>query len=280
MLQFSGSYLNVGSSISKIQCQFEMYGEAFDWLSILWERGLHHDNPQVRCLIMQSFLDINWESYGNYIKSVPETFVLGPFMQGLNDPIHHKEFGIKGVYMSTVIGGAAQFLRYYVSFLAPRFPLKEHRIKAAYYYPLYTQNLHPISKETSRLGGYILQSQEQLEHCTRTSSETEKGIVFLCNLASTAKHQSFGRAGLMGLANCIASAASGIGIVNHFRTESFKGYFPVEYVSEMENQPDKKELLDIFRYVVESSKQHFNPSYRLQVACDMSPETSLEMQPE
>jgi len=47
----------------------------------------------VRCLIMQSFLDINWENYGKYIKAVPETFVLGSFMQGLNDPIHHKEFG-------------------------------------------------------------------------------------------------------------------------------------------------------------------------------------------
>jgi len=42
---------------------------------------------------MQSFLDINWENYGKYIKAVPETFVLGSFMQGLNDPIHHKEFG-------------------------------------------------------------------------------------------------------------------------------------------------------------------------------------------
>ncbi|KAL2962449.1 hypothetical protein AAZX31_17G143900 [Glycine max] len=212
LLQFSGSYLNVGSSISKVQNQFEMYGETFDWLSILWERGLHHDNPQVRCLIMQSFLDINWENYGNYIKSVPETFVLGPFMQGLNDPIHHKEFGVKGVYMSRVIEGAAQFLHYYVSFIAPR-----------------------------------------------------KCIAFLYNLASTAKHQSFGRAGLMGLAECIASAASGIGILNRVRTESFNGTFPVEFVSEMENQTDKKELLDIFRYVVESSKQHFNPSYRLQV---------------
>jgi hypothetical protein len=38
----------------------------------------------------------------------------------------------------------------------------------------------------------------------------------------------------------------------------------VELVTGMENQTDKKELLDIFRYVVESSKQHFNPSYRLQ----------------
>ncbi|KAL9326764.1 hypothetical protein ACSQ67_007409 [Phaseolus vulgaris] len=212
LLQFSGSYLNVGSSISKIQYQFETYGETFDWLSILWERGLHHDNPQVRCLIMQSFLDMNWENYGKDIKQVPETFVLGPFMQGLNDPIHHKEFGVKGVYTSKVIEGAAQFVRHYVRSLAPR-----------------------------------------------------KCIAFLYNLASTAKHQSFGRAGLMGLADCIASVASGIGIVHHVRTELFKGTFSVEFVSEMENQYDKKELLDIFRYVVESSKQHFNPSYRLQV---------------
>ncbi|CAJ2663943.1 unnamed protein product [Trifolium pratense] len=210
MLQFSESHLNVATNISKVhQDQFETYGDPFDWLSILWERGLHHDNPQVRCLIMQSFLDIKLENHGNYIKSVPATFVLGPFMQGLNDPIHHKEFGVKGVYTSTVIKGAAQFLRQYVSFLAPR-----------------------------------------------------KHFAFLCNLASTAKHQSFGRAGLMGLAECIASASTGIGILIHARTESS---FPVQLVNGMENQTDKKELLDIFRYVVESSKQHFNPSYRLQV---------------
>lgn len=43
---------------------------------------------------MQSFLDINLEDHVNYVKSVPETFVLGPFLQGLNDPIHHKEFGM------------------------------------------------------------------------------------------------------------------------------------------------------------------------------------------
>jgi tRNA guanosine-2'-O-methyltransferase len=48
----------------------------------------------VRCLIMQSFLGIEWKHYGNCAKSVPETFVLGPFMQGLNDPVHHKDFGL------------------------------------------------------------------------------------------------------------------------------------------------------------------------------------------
>ncbi|CAI8609508.1 unnamed protein product [Vicia faba] len=213
MLQFSESYLNVATNISKFhQDQFEVCGQPFDWLSILWERGLQHDNPQVRCLIMQSFLDINLGDHVNYVKSVPETFVLGPFMQGLNDPIHHKEFGVKGVYTSTVIKGAAQFFQKYVSFLAPR-----------------------------------------------------KLFAFLCNLASTSKHQSFGRAGLMGLAECIASASAGIGIVIHARTESFTGNLPVEFVTGMESQTGKKELLDIFRYVIESSKQHFNPSYRLQV---------------
>lgn len=91
-----------------------------------------------------------------------------------------------------------------------------------------------------------------------------KRFAFLCNLASTAKHQPFGRAGLMGLAECIASAASGIGILIHARTESYKGTSLVDYVSGFENEADKKELLDIFRYVVGRSKQHFNPSYRLQ----------------
>ncbi|CAL5197917.1 unnamed protein product [Lathyrus oleraceus] len=213
MLQFSESYLNVATNISKFhQDQFEVCGEPFDWLSILWERGLQHDNPQVRCLIMQSFLDINLENHVNYVKSVPETFVLGPFMQGLNDPMHHKEFGVKGVYTSTVIKGAAQFFRQYVNFLSPR-----------------------------------------------------KLFAFLYNLASTTKHQSFGRAGLMGLAECIASASAGIGILIHARTESFTENLPVEFFPGMESQTGKKELLDIFRYVIESSKQHFNPSYRLQV---------------
>lgn len=91
-----------------------------------------------------------------------------------------------------------------------------------------------------------------------------KLFAFLCNLASTTKHQSFGRAGLMGLAECIASASAGIGILIHARTESFTGNLPVEFFPGMESQTGKKELLDIFRYVIESSKQHFNPSYRLQ----------------
>ncbi|KAE9607417.1 putative tRNA (guanosine(18)-2'-O)-methyltransferase [Lupinus albus] len=222
LLQFSGSC--VRSNSSKVhENQVEIYGETFIWLSILWERGLHHDNPQVRCLIMQSFLDINWDNYGNYINSVPETFVLGPFLQGLNDPIHHKEFGVKGVYMSKVIEGAARFLHHYVNFLDPR-----------------------------------------------------KHIAFLCNLASTAKHQSFGRAGLMGLAKCIASAANGIGRLILARTKSCKGTFPVEFVSGVANPMDKKELLDVFRYVVESSKQHFNPSYRLQV-CDKILEAAISV---
>lgn len=47
----------------------------------------------VRCLIMQSFLNINWETHGSYAKQIPEKFILGPLIQGLNDVAHHKDFG-------------------------------------------------------------------------------------------------------------------------------------------------------------------------------------------
>ncbi|KAI4327194.1 hypothetical protein L6164_019684 [Bauhinia variegata] len=214
LLQFSALYLNVESSVSEVHQSIEIFGEVFNWLSILWERGLRHDNPQVRCLIMQYFLDINWENYGNFISSVPETFILGPFMQGLNDPIQHKEFGVKGFYVSRTIEGAARFLHQY-------------------------------------------------SHCL----SQRKCIAFLCNLASTAKSESFGRAGLTGLAACIASAATGIRTQIHAGMESCKGTLPLEFSSGLPNQNDKTKLLDDFRYVIESSKQHFNPTYRLQV-CD------------
>ena len=43
---------------------------------------------------MQSILGIKWKDYGNFANSVPETFILGSFLQALNDPVHHKEFGL------------------------------------------------------------------------------------------------------------------------------------------------------------------------------------------
>lgn len=48
----------------------------------------------VRCLIMKSFLEIEWKNQGNCKALFPEEFLLGAFMQGLNDPVHHKDFGL------------------------------------------------------------------------------------------------------------------------------------------------------------------------------------------
>ena len=47
----------------------------------------------VRCLIMNSFLCMDWKSQRRYARYVPKCFILGPFILGLNDPIHHKDFG-------------------------------------------------------------------------------------------------------------------------------------------------------------------------------------------
>ncbi|KAL4602312.1 hypothetical protein ACB092_10G044100 [Castanea dentata] len=212
LLQFSISHVNFASLVNGgvHQNQIQTSSEIFNWLSILWERGFCHDNPQVRCLIMQSFLGIEWKSYGNYAKSVPETFVLGPFIQGLNDPVHHKDFGVKGIYSSTTIEGASLFLQQYTSCLNER-----------------------------------------------------KRIAFLSNLASVAKQQSFCRAGLMGLAECIASAARRLDSEAEWGEDAF--LVKLEIASESFPQHDKTTLLDVLRFVIESSKQHFNPNYRFRV---------------
>lgn len=179
----------------------ETLQDMFDWLAVLWVRGLCHDNPQVRCLIMQSVFGIEWKKHGNYAKFVPRDFVLGSFIQGLNDPVHHKEFGLKGVYSSKTIEGASTFLQQYT---------------------------------------LCLSEGEQMR--------------LLRDVASVVKNQSFGRAGLMSLAECVAAAADGVGKIEEDEASSSDTSYN-----------DKAQLLDSFRFIIDTSKQHFNPNYRLKV---------------
>ncbi|OVA14952.1 tRNA/rRNA methyltransferase [Macleaya cordata] len=210
LLHFSRDLDSSTNPISEVyQNQLETLEGTFSWLAVLWERGLCHENPQVRCLIMQSFLGIDWTSHGNCAKEVPESFVLGPFLQGLNDPVHHKDFGCKGVYTSKTIESAANFLHHFCSYFSGR------------------------------------------EH-----------IAFLCSLASIVKQESFGRAGLMAFSVCIASAACGR--ETHSKAGSHDMVL-LESAEESSFDDNKAYLLDILRLVIESSKQHFNPNYRLRV---------------
>ncbi|KAK1407772.1 hypothetical protein QVD17_39399 [Tagetes erecta] len=190
----------------------ETLEDMFDWLAVLWQRGLCHDNPQVRGLIMQSVFGIEWKDHdANF---VPKNFVLGSFIQGLNDPVHHKEFGLKGVYSSRTIDGASTFIQQYTVCLSER----EQR-------------------------------------------------PFLSNLASLVKKYSFGRAGLMSLAECVVAAAAGIATA---------GKNGVEQCDDSTCN-DNVALLDVFRFIIESSKQHFNPSYRLKVCGKILDATVLVM---
>lgn len=93
-------------------------------------------------------------------------------------------------------------------------------------------------------------------------------IAFLSNLASSAKQQSFSRAGLMGLVECIASAASrartdDTDLEAELGGDILPDMVQVEFDSESSPQNDKILLLDALRFIMESSKQHFNPNYRL-----------------
>lgn len=47
----------------------------------------------VRRLVMQSFLDFDWERIRKLSSLLPEDFVLGSLLQALDDPVQHRDFG-------------------------------------------------------------------------------------------------------------------------------------------------------------------------------------------
>ena len=93
-------------------------------------------------------------------------------------------------------------------------------------------------------------------------------IELVCGLASIARQDLFGRAGLMALAFCIASAA---GAVSHDKGEVYVSMndCTIPEIKEAESSQENPlsslaaELLDVLGVVVGRSKQHFNPRYRL-----------------
>ncbi|KAH6767928.1 tRNA/rRNA methyltransferase family protein [Perilla frutescens var. frutescens] len=196
--------------------------QIFEWLAVLWERGFCHDNPQVldftavRCVIMQPFLTIKWDNYGRYTKVVPKSFILGSLIRALNDPVHHKEFGVKEIYSSWTIEASARFLCLYASYM-----------------------------------------------------EERRHISFLVDMSSVPKMHSFGRAGLMCLVECIEAAVCGVlKHNNNHEVTHFTDATTDEITGESgpnSCQIDRGDLLDVWRFILECSKQHFNPKYRHQV---------------
>ncbi|KAL3677602.1 hypothetical protein R1sor_027550 [Riccia sorocarpa] len=106
-----------GSLLQKKACNIDVN---FTWISVLWQRGFDHKNPQVRRLVMQSFLEVEWERIRRLSSLLPDNVVLGPFLEALDDPVHHKDFGMKGIYSSVTAEGAAKFIGTYSSSLASR----------------------------------------------------------------------------------------------------------------------------------------------------------------
>ncbi|EPS74154.1 hypothetical protein M569_00595, partial [Genlisea aurea] len=189
--------------------------QIFEWLIVLWERGFCHGNPQVRSLIMNSFLTINWEDFEGCEKLVSKDFILGPLIFGLNDPVHHSGFGLKENYTSSTIEAAATFFCKYASFM-----------------------------------------------------EESERIPFLVSLSSIAKVHSFGRAGLMCFVKCISSVACGFQKHENLGLEQFRRLISDESIAAhltTSSANDKADLLDVFRFILECSRQHFNPRYRYQV---------------
>lgn len=87
----------------------------------------------------------------------------------------------------------------------------------------------------------------------------------MINLASLAKKQSFGRAGFMALAQCIVSTAYVVGGYGNNEIKHPENRFsgiPVQPSGEHLSQDDMSHILDVLKFVAESSRQHFNHKYR------------------
>ncbi|XP_002961961.2 uncharacterized protein LOC9630109 isoform X1 [Selaginella moellendorffii] len=161
------------------------------WILLLFERGFKHGNPQVRRHVFQSFFKIEW---GTKI-SISREFVLGPLLCALNDPVHHKDFGVNGIYISNTGKLANQFFRFFTS-----------------------------------------------------SMNFNTRVNFVINFCDTMIKEPLCRAGLMTLTSCVEVVAA-TGFDNALLHDSC----------------ESTRLLDSLRFIVESSKHHFNPRYRCQV---------------
>lgn len=87
----------------------------------------------------------------------------------------------------------------------------------------------------------------------------------MVNFASIPKTHSLGRVGLMCLAECISSAASGLLEQTNYETYGCLDAIAKEVLDESAqdfSKYDKSDLLDVLRFVIECSKRHFNPRYR------------------
>ncbi|KAL6847720.1 hypothetical protein ACP4OV_022508 [Aristida adscensionis] len=190
--------------------QMESLEGTLHWMAVLWERGFTHDNPQVRCLVMQSFLDVAWERYKVCAQIIPRGFVLGPLIRGLNDVVHHKDFGVGGVYDSKTIKRVESF------------------------FSTYAQNLTKRDR-----------------------------IHLVWSLASSGKQDSFGRAGLMTLAFCVAACACQSDTNDVPCATSGEGMAKCD--GDVPTEVSATDLLEVLWILSERSKQHFNPKYRLKV---------------
>ncbi|GAQ91336.1 hypothetical protein KFL_007680030 [Klebsormidium nitens] len=91
-------------------------GPDFSWVSLLWQRGFQHRNPQVRQAVLTSFFDRQWDG-DTWLSQIPQQFVLGPLWKALDDPVQHPAFGSRGVWASPITLRASDFFLSFVSAL-------------------------------------------------------------------------------------------------------------------------------------------------------------------
>lgn len=197
------------------------------WVAVLWTRGFAHKNPQVRRLVLQSFFACNW-SYHH----LPEHFVSGPLLRTLDDPVHHRDFGIKGKYTSATALLAEQFFKNYSRDFSG-----ERRL--AFICLLASQLLAISSGRYGLMTGAIC-----LEASAGALPQRGPSIPISDSVNSVFDQDQHSN-----------------GLAGQTRMESEKTERTV--IMDVENQ--SLAFLDTMRMLLEDTKKHFNPNYRAKV---------------
>eukprot|EP00897_Mesotaenium_endlicherianum_P004311 jgi/Mesen1/3908/ME000208S02923 len=92
--------------------EWERMDVDFTWLPVLWHRGFDHRNPQVRRLVLDSFLARSWQ-HTQVARALPRAFVLEGLLGALKDPAQHRDFGMGGAYTSATAEAAVAFFAAY-----------------------------------------------------------------------------------------------------------------------------------------------------------------------
>ncbi|KAH8973918.1 hypothetical protein BDL97_01G073400 [Sphagnum fallax] len=208
----------------------------FTWVLILFDRGFNHKNLHVRRLVLHSFLELDWANAFEIHACVSEEFMLGSLLTALDDPTHHRDFGVRGSYTSETAKAAANFFSSYAASLSGR----DH----ANFIQRLAKAISARSPCRAGLMTIAICLEAAAAVATAAAQFSENKSLETMPDATTQQHP-----------------------VGHSTSDARDGntHWVSSSMDSAGHQQNAEVLLEDLKVVIDKSKRHFNPKYRAKV---------------